>query len=85
MKPKEQTKAINDKSDDNDNSSISKEIYDKLLEERMDEILKMSKEINYINSVYDFKSSTPSMSLTKLGGLMYTYYQLKTGKKHYNK
>ena len=85
MKLKEQTKAINDKSDDNDNSSISKEIYDKLLEERMDEILKMSKEINYINSVYDFKSSTPSMSLTKLGGLMYTYYQLKTGKKHYNK
>ena len=49
MKPKEQTKAVNDKSDDNDNSSISKEIYDKLLEEKMDEILKMSKEINYIN------------------------------------
>ena len=42
LKLKEQTKAINDKSDDN-NTSISKEIYDELLEERMVEILKMSR------------------------------------------
>ena len=42
LKLKEQIKAINDKSDDN-NTSISKEIYDELLEERMVEILKMSR------------------------------------------
>ena len=35
------TKAINDKSDNK--PSISKEIYDKMLEERMDEILEMSR------------------------------------------
>ena len=34
----------------NDNKpSITKEIYDEILEERMDEILKMSREINYSN------------------------------------
>ena len=42
LKLKEQIKGINDKSDDN-NTSISKEIYDELLEERMVEILKMSR------------------------------------------
>ena len=45
LKPKEQTKAITYKSDD-DNTPITKEIYEEILEERMDEILKMSKEIN---------------------------------------
>ena len=48
LKPKEQTKAITYRSDD-DNTPSSKEIYDKILEERMDEILKMSREINYSN------------------------------------
>ena len=38
------TKAINDKSDNN--PAISKEIYDKLLEERMYEILGISRKIN---------------------------------------
>ena len=49
LKPKEQTKAITYKSDDDDNTPISKEIYDEILEERMNEILKMSMEINYGN------------------------------------
>ena len=75
MKPK----AITYKSDDN-NTPISKEIYDKILEERMDEILKMSREINY-NLVCDFKGPTPSISFTKFGGAMYTYNQLKNGEK----
>ena len=48
LKPKKQTKAITYKSDD-DNTLISKEIYDEILEERMDEILKMRREINYSN------------------------------------
>ena len=38
----------------------------------MDEMLKMSREINYSNLVYDFKGLTPSISFTKFGGPMYT-------------
>ena len=58
MKPEKQTKAITYKSDD-DNTLISKETYDDILEERMDEILKMSREINYSNLVYGIKGPTP--------------------------
>ena len=57
LKPKKQAKAITYKSDD-DNTLISKEIYDDILEERMDEILKMGRGINYSNLVYDFKGPT---------------------------
>ena len=58
LKSKEETKAITYKSDDDDNTLISKEIYDEILEERMDEIVKMSREISYSNLVYDFKGPT---------------------------
>ena len=64
------TKAIEGKSDDH--SSNSKEICDKILEERMDEILEMSREINYSNLVYDFKGATHSINF---------YNQLKNGEK----
>ena len=47
----------------------------------MDEILKISGEINYSNLVYDFKGPTSSISFTKFGSLMYTYDQLKKGYK----
>ena len=70
------TKAINE-----NNPSISKDIYEKILEERMDEILEMSREINYKNLVYDFKVLTSSISFTKFRGPMYTYDQLKKGDK----
>ena len=80
LKPKEQTKAITYKSDD-DNTPISKEIYDEILEERMNEKLKISKEINYGNLVYDFKGPTPSKRFTIFGGPIYTYNQLKNGGK----
>ena len=68
MKRKEQTKAITYKSDDDDNTPISKEIFDEILEERMDEILKMSREINYSNLVYDFKGPTPSINFSIFAG-----------------
>ena len=80
MKPKEQTKAITYKSDD-DNTPISEEIYAEILEERMDKILKISREINYSDLVYDFKGSTPSINFAIFGGLMFTYNQLKNGEK----
>ena len=80
LKPKEQIKAVNDKSDTT--PPISKEIYNEILGERIDEILKMSREINYSNLVYDFKGPTPSINFSIFGGPMYTYNQLKNGEKN---
>ena len=77
LKPKEQTKAITYKSDNDDNTPISEEIYREMWEERMDEILKMSREVNYSNLVYDFKGRTPSIICAIFGGPVYTYNQLK--------
>ena len=48
----------------NNKSTITKEIYDDISEERMDEILKMSREIDYKNLVYDFKGPTSSISFS---------------------
>ena len=79
LKPNEQTKAITCKSDDN--TSISKAIYDKILEERTGEIVKMSKEINYSNLVYDFKGPNPSINFAIFGGPTYTYNKSKNGEK----
>ena len=82
MKPKEQTEAITYKSDDDDDDTpISKQIYDETLEEKMDGILKMSREINYNNLVDDFKGTTPSINFSIFGGPMYTYNQLKNDEK----
>ena len=41
----------------------------------------MSKEIIYGNLVYDFKGPTPSINFAVFGGPIYTYNQLKNGKK----
>ena len=75
------TKAIIYKSVDDDNTPISKEIYDEILEKRMNEILEMNREINYSNLVYDFKGATRLINFAIFGGPMYTYDQLKNGKK----
>ena len=79
MKPK----ANAYKSDDN--TSVDKTIYDEILEERIGEILKISKEMNYKNLVCNFKVPTPSIYFALFRGLMYTYNRLKIVKKHYNK
>ena len=47
----------------------------------MDEILEMSREINYSNLVYDFKGATPSINFAIFSGPMYTYDQLKNSEK----
>ena len=47
----------------------------------MDEILEMSRKINYSNLVYDFKGATPSINFAIFSGPMYTYDQLKNGEK----
>ena len=75
-------KAITYKSDDdNDKTSISKEIYNEILEERIDEILQMSKEIIHSNLVCDFKGPTPSINFGKYGGPMYIYRHMKDDEK----
>ena len=56
-------------------------IDDEILEQRMDEILKMNKEINYSNLVYDFKGPTPSINFAIFGSPMYIYNQSKNGEK----
>ena len=61
----------------NDKSTITKEIYNDIIEERMDEILKMSREIDYKDLVYDFKGPTSPISFSKSASPMYTYDQLK--------
>ena len=83
LKRKEQTKAITEKldDDDDDRTSTSKEIYDEILEERTDEILKMSKEISHVDLVYNFKGPVASMNLGKYGGPMYIYGHMKNGEK----
>ena len=47
----------------------------------MDEILKMSREINYSNLVYDFQGPATLINFAIFGGPMYTYNQLKNGEK----
>ena len=61
----------------NNKSTITKEIYNKTLEERMDEILELSREIDYNNLTYNFKGPTYPISFAKYGGPIYTYNQFK--------
>ena len=65
----------------NNKPVITKEIYDEILNERIDEIIKMSKEIIYSRLIYDFKGTTSSISFLKFKCPMYTYDQLKNGGK----
>ena len=47
----------------------------------MDEILKISREINQSSLVYDFKGPNASINFATFGSPMYTYNQLKNGEK----
>ena len=62
-------------------TSTSKDIYDEILEERIDQILKMSKEISHGDLVYDFKGPTSSINFGKYGGPVNIYGHMKTGEK----
>ena len=57
----------------------TKEIYDKILEEKMDEMLKMRYEIDFNNLTYNFKGQTISINFSKFGGPMYIYGHMKNG------
>ena len=75
-----ESKSIESESNNN-KQSINMDIFNKILEERIDEILEMSKKVNYGNLVYDFKGPTPPINFIKFEGPMYTYNQLKNGEK----
>ena len=72
-------KAIESKS--NNKPSISKGIYNKILDERMNETLKMSREIRFNDLIHRFKGPSPSISFNEFESPMYTYNQLKNGDK----
>ena len=69
------------KFEDKNNYIQIKDIYDEILEKITDEILEMSRGINYSNIVYDFIGSTPSINFSIFRGWMYTYNQLKIDEK----
>ena len=70
-------KAIESRS--NNKPVITKDIYDKISEERMDEILKLRGKINFSNLTYNFKGQTASINFGKFGGPMYIYGHMKNG------
>ena len=63
----------------NNKPIITQEIYDEILEERIDEILKMSDKIDFNNLTCNFKGQTASISFGKFGGPMYIHGHLKNG------
>ena len=67
------------KSDDDDKTSTTKEIYNEILEERIDEILQMNVDINYNSLVYDFKGLTASIDFSKYEDPLYIYGHIKNG------
>ena len=63
----------------NNKSIITQEIYDEILAERMDEILKISEKIDFDGLIYNFKGPTASINFGKFGGPMYIYGHTKKG------
>ena len=73
LKPKQQTKAL-------ESESISKDIFYQILEEKIDEIVNMSREITSNNLIYKFKTlGISSINFIKFKGPMYIYNKLKNG------
>ena len=58
---------------------ITQETYDKILEQRMDEILKMSDKIDFDRLIYNFKGPTTSINFGKFGGPIYICGHMKNG------
>ena len=63
----------------NNKPVIIQETYDEILEERMNEIIKMSNKIDFSNLTYNFKDQTASINFGKFGGPMYIYSHIKNG------
>ena len=61
----------------NNKPIITQEICD--IEERMDEIVKMSEKIDFDRSVYNFQGPTTSVNFDKFGGPIYVHGHIKKG------
>ena len=59
--------------------TITQEFYDKILEERVDEILKMRDKIDFDRLIYSFKGPISSINFGKFGGPMYIYGHMRNG------
>ena len=66
-------------SESNNKPVITQNFYDKILEERTDEILKMRDKVDFNNLIYNFKGPTSSINFGKFGGQMYIYGHKKNG------
>ena len=66
-------------SESNNKPVITQNFYDKILEERTDEILKMRDKVDFNNLIYNFKGPTSSINFGKFGGHMYIYGHKKNG------
>ena len=62
----------------NKKPEITKEIYDEILEKRLDEIIKMRDKIDFRNVTYNFKGQTASIKFGKFGSSMYIYGHMKS-------
>ena len=58
---------------------MNQEFYDKILEEEMDEILKMRDKIDFDRLIYNFKGLTSSINFGKFDGPMYIYGHMENG------
>ena len=58
---------------------ITPEFYDKILEERVDEILKIRDKIDFDRLIYNFKGPISSINFGKSGGPMYIYGHMRNG------
>ena len=73
-----QTKTITYKSDDN-KTTTTREIYNEIVEEWIDEILRMGNDINHNDVVYGFKGPTTLINFCKYGGPLYICGHMKNG------
>ena len=80
LKPKEQTKAITQKSDDDDESLRQKETYNKLFDKKFNETQEISNEIDYKNLIYNFTTKTcGSINFIKIKGSFGLFKKIRDG------
>ena len=78
LKPKEQTKPIEDKSDNK--LLVREETYNRLLDERLNEIQEIRKKIDYNNLTYNFKDSRiSSINFIKFKGPFGIFREIRDG------
>ena len=79
FKLKEQTKAVEEKSDDK--PSMQKKIYNRLLKERTSMKKKNNDEISYYDLIYYFKGSRSQVNFTEYEDPSDIYDKIKNGDK----